>query len=124
MIALSTNKRMMLVQNNEGGYEIWTRSTPTTALWDKYKKANRMVAEETFDKYENATRKRETVSLSTPQKTARVSPVRKSKADGPVAKFKELFDANKDKSRKEIIELAVAAGISKGTASTYYYKMK
>lgn len=47
------------------------------------------------------------------------------KADGPVAKYRELFAANYGtKSWSEIIKMAVEAGISENTAKTYYYKLK
>lgn len=42
------------------------------------------------------------------------------KGDGPVAKAHLIFASNPGKSRKELIQLCVAAGINKATATTQY----
>lgn len=56
---------------------------------------------------------------------AKVAEAAVAEAEGPVAKFRKIFDAGFGKmKRSEVIAKAVEAGISKNTAATYYQKLK
>lgn len=124
-IATSDNKRMLLVKTEDGKFQVWTRATPTCAMWRKWTHPEE-VAREIFEDF-NATFPVRDYKAPVEAKVIAPAPkkvVRKVSGTSPVAKFKELYAANSDKTRKEILELAVAAGINKGTASTYYYKLK
>jgi hypothetical protein len=50
--------------------------------------------------------------------------VRASRADGPVAKSRAIFDANPTARRKDVLALCVTAGINPHTAWTQYRKWR
>lgn len=125
-LGMSINKRMLLIEKLDGsGFQIWTRSTETSGIWKKYDHEKREVAQEIFDDY-NATFP-EVRKIAAPTEARVIVKPKKVRSDAhsPVAKFKELYaEHGEGASRAEMIALAEKEGISKATASTYYYKLK